>query len=146
MDNKLCNTCHTEKPLADFWKCSANGKQYYLHKCSPCQKSPEFIQKARERSIERTKLLGEVLRAAKNVPCMDCKIKYPQYAMDFDHRPGTEKQFTIGNAKASKKCMWRIHEEITKCDVVCANCHRMRTHERRQAIKERTRGGFQGHQ
>lgn len=49
--------------------------------------------------------------------------------MDFDHREGVVKKFSlykIGGATAKA-----ILEEIAKCDVVYANCHRERTHRRR---------------
>lgn len=45
--------------------------------------------------------------------------------MDFDHRPGEEKCFQIGqqyNVAWDKFCV-----EVLKCDLVCANCHRTRT-------------------
>ncbi len=47
--------------------------------------------------------------------------------MDFDHVHG-KKLFTIGSGivRALKKVM----NEIAKCDLVCANCHRVRTYKR----------------
>lgn len=48
--------------------------------------------------------------------------------MDFDHRPGTEK---VRNVAAMRGCsLKRLLEEIKKCDLVCANCHRLRTFQR----------------
>ena len=61
--------------------------------------------------------------------CMDCKIDYPYWVLQFDHRPGEQK---IGHVAT----MYRTHSldvvktEIEKCDVVCANCHADRTHGR----------------
>lgn len=63
---------------------------------------------------------------AKNVPCTDCGIKYPSYVMDFDHVRG-EKQFNIGSYPLTTI---PLAKEIEKCDVVCSNCHRERTHKR----------------
>jgi hypothetical protein len=48
--------------------------------------------------------------------------------MDFDHRDGATKLFEL-NAVA-RKTVKDILSEIAKCDVVCANCHRKRTHRR----------------
>jgi hypothetical protein len=45
--------------------------------------------------------------------------------MDFDHRDGETKLFNIGNATNFDR--QRILAEIHKCDLVCANCHRIRT-------------------
>jgi hypothetical protein len=61
--------------------------------------------------------------------CMDCKVKtYPYYVLDFDHRDPQEKlrsPSTLANGNSWKNML----EEIAKCDVVCANCHRERTHK-----------------
>lgn len=69
---------------------------------------------------------------AKNRPCMDCGIKYPHYVMDLDHRDDAEKVAVVSDYSKGfgKK---RLLEEIAKCDVVCSNCHRERTHRRRVA-------------
>ena len=62
-------------------------------------------------------------------PCLDCKISYPYYVMDFDHVRG-RKQANVAELinTLSKK---RIDTEIAKCEIVCSNCHRIRTHDRR---------------
>jgi hypothetical protein len=55
--------------------------------------------------------------------------------MDFDHRPGEKKRFNLANTNSQA---WRsfqnIQAEIATCDVVCANCHRERTHQRRKRV------------
>ena len=69
----------------------------------------------------------EKIAAIKAVPCAECGNSYPTEAMDFDHVRG-EKKFNISTAHAKS---WRvIEEEIAKCEVVCANCHRVRTRRR----------------
>ena len=61
-------------------------------------------------------------------PCMDCKIWYPYYVMDFDHVRGRKhKNVAELIDTLSKK---KIDEEIAKCEIVCSNCHRIRTHDR----------------
>lgn len=60
---------------------------------------------------------------------MDCNIKYPYYVMDFDHVRG-KKSFTLGSLNGQG--LQTVIKEIKKCDVVCANCHRIRTHKRKQ--------------
>jgi hypothetical protein len=62
----------------------------------------------------------------KKKPCMDCGKKYPAYVMDFDHRPGEAK---VGNISQ----LINLHPlkalaEVEKCDLICSNCHRERTH------------------
>ncbi|KKK53486.1 hypothetical protein LCGC14_3094290, partial [marine sediment metagenome] len=61
--------------------------------------------------------------------CTDCGTNNP-VVLDFDHLPEYEKSFTIGSNITSKG-MTRLFDEIAKCEVVCANCHRIRTKERR---------------
>lgn len=70
----------------------------------------------------------EYLRQVKSRPCADCGVQYPYYVMDFDHREG-EKEFFEMN-RVSYVSMRAIKQEIEKCDVVCANCHRERTYQR----------------
>lgn len=48
--------------------------------------------------------------------------------MDFDHRPGEEKLFTIASASEQPRAV--LMAEIAKCDIICSNCHRIRTAER----------------
>ena len=71
----------------------------------------------------------------KDRPCLDCSIKYPPYVMQFDHRNPKEKLFPIGSnyAKVSHKS---LIDEIAKCDVVCANCHAIRTYHRRKLCEK----------
>ena len=76
--------------------------------------------------------------------CKDCGKDFPYYVLDFDHVLG-KKVHDI-----SFMCRWytieEINEEVQKCEIVCANCHRKRTYERNQApIVQRPRTPpFQG--
>lgn len=65
--------------------------------------------------------------------CVDCgynNLKYPG-TLEFDHVRG-EKKFSIGEAATLAVPLERIMEEIEKCEVVCAICHRIRTIDRNQ--------------
>lgn len=88
----------------------------------------------RARSVRRRARLRELndllITRAKDVPCADCGQRYDTEAMDFDHVRGV-KSFNIGSARSSV-LPDRIREEIAKCEVVCAACHRRRTMERRR--------------
>jgi len=67
-------------------------------------------------------------------PCVDCKTLYPAYVMDFDHLPGTVKLHHPN--QLVNRLSWRaLRDELDKCELVCANCHRIRTHARRVAAK-----------
>ena|SRR4030066_132055 len=69
------------------------------------------------------------LAVKKAVPCTDCMLKLPAVVMEFDHTRGI-KSFNVASACRMKR--EKVEAELLKCDVVCANCHRIRTHNRRQ--------------
>lgn len=60
-------------------------------------------------------------------PCADCGNKYPYYVMQFDHKG--DKKYTLANRSASFGSKY-FAEEMAKCDLVCANCHAVRTFQR----------------
>lgn len=91
------------------------------------QRNPE---KYRDCMVRATAKIKATVVAAKDVPCADCGVRYPSYVMDFDHVRG-EKKFCIGHS-AFQQGMKAVLAEIEKCEVVCANCHRERTHGRKQ--------------
>lgn len=86
----------------------------------------------RSRDITKNRMLAAsaVIEAAKDAPCADCGVKYPPFVMDFDHVRGT-KGFNI--APNRSRSLELIKAEIAKCEVVCSNCHRARTHARKVA-------------
>ncbi len=67
----------------------------------------------------------------KAAPCTDCGHTYPPECMDFDHIDPTTKRCNV--AALSNNSIDAILAEIQKCELVCANCHRIRTvkHARR---------------
>lgn len=67
----------------------------------------------------------------KSRPCADCGGVFPVCCMDFDHRDGTEKAYNLGSMFAHHYSRELIQTELDKCDLVCANCHRVRTRNRR---------------
>lgn len=69
----------------------------------------------------------------KNVPCKDCGQIFAACCMDFDHRDGTDKKFGVAQGINSRSIQELI-DEINKCDIVCSNCHRVRTIKRARGI------------
>lgn len=64
--------------------------------------------------------------------CADCGYDTDARALSFDHRPGTVK---IRDIKSGMQFGWQaLLDEIAKCDVVCMNCHTIRTSERRKEV------------
>jgi hypothetical protein len=80
----------------------------------------------RHREINFVKMMEYL----KNNHCKDCNIDNP-VVLEFDHLPEFEKSFDIGRAVGSSGRSWEsIYKEILKCDVVCSNCHKIRTSKR----------------
>ena len=81
-------------------------------------------------------------RSLKDVPCSDCGGRFPVVCMDFDHREGEEKhprltykengyrKVPISMTALATQNIEAFKLEVKKCDIVCANCHRIRTSER----------------
>lgn len=68
-----------------------------------------------------------VMNRYKASPCADCGGRFDLVSMDFDHRDPSKKEFCVSHMRKGFISMRRFVEEIEKCDVVCANCHRVRT-------------------
>jgi hypothetical protein len=83
--------------------------------------------------VKRRVSLREFLDDLKNHPCVDCGNTFPPECMDFDHIPERgEKLFNIGETWGGSYSKKRILAEVEKCELVCSNCHRMRTRQRGQ--------------
>lgn len=83
----------------------------------------------RARNKKKAAELGAWLRAYKEAHpvCVDCKLPHPYWRLDFDHL--RDKAFEVG--QGVRWSMRKLLAEIAKCELVCANCHRDRTHQRR---------------
>lgn len=81
-------------------------------------------ERGKLRSIRRRMVID-----AKNRPCADCGIQYHRSVMEFDHLPEFTKNFGLSwwSAHSRKE----IRAELDKCEVVCSNCHRIRTWNRK---------------
>jgi hypothetical protein len=97
------------------------------------ERNKQFYRELRRFRRQRLK---EHVRKFKDKPCADCGESYPYYVMDFDHRPGTDKLFEIADYLATRvvSTYEKLDAEIAKCDVVCSNCHRIRTHGRQSTL------------
>ena len=58
--------------------------------------------------------------------CKDCGGVFPACCYDFDHL--RDKCFEIGHSMLTS--FEKLKAEAEKCDLVCANCHRIRTQKR----------------
>lgn len=73
----------------------------------------------------------EVEQIKATTPCTDCKVVFPPECMDFDHLPGSTKVNNVGTMVVHGWSREKVMLEIAKCELVCANCHRIRTRKRR---------------
>ena len=73
---------------------------------------------------EFKKRLSEIKEAS---GCVDCGINN-HILLDFDHLK--DKKYNISRMIHDGFSWAAIKKEISKCEVVCANCHRIRTHNR----------------
>ena len=77
---------------------------------------------------ERMQFLIEFFRER---PCIDCGESDP-IVLEFDHL--TDKAFDVSAGLRTHK--WEtVLQEIDKCEVVCANCHRRRTARRGSFVR-----------
>lgn len=83
-------------------------------------------------SLFKQKLLKRdwVNALKETTPCTDCGKNWPYYVMDFDHT-SKDKTLNVSAMIAQRYSMESIKAEIVKCELVCSNCHRERSHRRR---------------
>jgi hypothetical protein len=67
--------------------------------------------------------------------------KHPR-ALDFHHRERSEKIFEISTATGTGMSVKTLLSEISKCGVLCANCHRIQTHNERVLIGKSDNGSL----
>lgn len=133
---KVCTTCGEEKGRDEFYRKGGELQS----KCKECQRAyyrlyyernkARFVSKNRRNKNRQRARLRAIMWSVKQRPCQDCGGTFHPWVMEFDHRDGTVKASAVADL-ASKGCPdARLLEEISKCDVVCANCHRLRTYSR----------------
>lgn len=118
--------CQQRKPVGEFYRhpSSADGLKPMCRGC--------YTEYNRARREARYAEFREWLWAKKSEPCADCGGTFHPAAMQFDHLPGKVKLFEVATGVASRSRV-SVLAEIAKCELVCANCHAIRTHERRQS-------------
>lgn len=132
---KTCSRCNLEKPISEMGvdKRSSTGIGVW---CVSCHKSytREYWDKNRSKMIEKSRLHRQIrhawLATLKSKPCVDCGQVFPPEAMDFDHVVGGKVK---GVGRMTTHHPNAILAEMAKCDLVCGNCHRVRTTTRNLA-------------
>ena len=118
LDCKSClNKRVSERSKKRFLEISNYKKKYYL----------ENKQTIREERKDLRKEKVKIIELNKNKECLDCGKKFPSCAMDFDHRNPKDKKVGISKILNTNYSVDVLLEELDKCDLVCACCHRTRT-------------------
>jgi len=103
-----------KKRQSEFRK--ANPK-YYRRKYYKSKKKPDWVKKPiwwRKEFVNRYKEM---------VGCEECGGRYKGYVLDLHHIDPGQKSFTVSACNVNRKHEL-IRQEIKKCEVLCANCHR----------------------
>lgn len=115
MNIKYCPKCDRNKPLSDFYGRPTRPSGVYGY-CKICFN----IENDKRRIALKNKAI--IYKGSK---CIRCNLTFPetpQFIFDFHHRDPSTKNI---NWTGIRKHGWKkIKEEIDKCDLVCANCHR----------------------
>lgn len=130
-----CSWCGQEKEDDEFpWRNRQTGTRH--RNCKICQREKGRAHYRANhdayisRNLARSRDVSKEIRTLKeSKPCVDCGCYFPYYVMDFDHRPGEKKSFMVSRA-VQQRTIATAMREIAKCDLVCSNCHRVRTHKR----------------
>ena len=133
---RRCGRCGGEKPVEEFaWRREAKGQRDNY--CRPCRADykqehyaanrQRYINAAQNRKREViAERVGFLLEYFRDHPCLDCGETDP-VVLEFDHL--RDKEFGISSGLRDRNRQ-SVLDEIAKCDVVCANCHRRRTAKR----------------
>lgn len=78
----------------------------------------------------RRKKLKQLIDEVKTKPCKDCGGKFAPYVMELDHLDGNKKIDSVSKMINNEKSLKLILEEFDKTEVICTNCHRIRTYKR----------------
>lgn len=145
---KECFTCKVVKPITEFGKNSKKEDGLAIH-CLICKREYDkrFYTKTVETRRSRKKVnvavtsnrnKKYVTNYLKEHPCIDCGNKNI-IVLEFDHVTGS-KEYNVSEMISRNYSLEKIIAEIAKCEVRCANCHRIVTYERRIAKKLSEKG------
>ncbi len=133
---RTCYKCQVERPLKMFYvgienrRAEREGRSQWRMHCRSCQQTINTARrKPRQDHADAVKLAAG---------CADCGIKsvHPEI-YDFDHT-GDDKSDSVSQLM-TKGSFEAFVAEIAKCEVVCANCHRIRTRSRQAVTFGRVR-------
>lgn len=104
-----------------------NARQEVKERRATYSAEPAQAEYNRAASAKQRIAFKEWLWVLKSKPCTDCGNFYHPVAMQFDHIPERGKKLFEVNMGASNRGQASILAELAKCELVCANCHAVRT-------------------
>ena len=129
---KRCCKCKILKDTSLF-SFSSKAKGTLVSFCKECKRDynilhykankDEYVDRNKKRRDEKRAYIEEV---KKKSSCVSCGIK-DYRVLDFHHISPTEKKWNV-SAISKIPSMTRLKQEIDKCDILCANCHRIYHH------------------
>lgn len=137
---KICSSCLVSQPLEHYHNSSRSkdGKQSRCKTCNRKQRVAYYRtaegRKSNELSGKRNDIRNQqyVYEYLSKHPCADCN-EADIVVLEFDHL--RDKEFNVCKGIKAGYSLQRIKNEIEKCEVVCANCHKRRTAQRAGWIK-----------
>lgn len=134
-DLKVCRICKDPKPINEFNKnkCKKDGLQSQCIGCGKERSAAYYVANkehhkkvvAKHKKVQVAINQQYVYDYSKEHGCVDCQEKDP-CCLDFDHVSGTKTE--IISVMVNSGCsLPLILEEIAKCEIRCANCHRRKT-------------------
>lgn len=130
---KECKRCNCSKNIEEFGTHPTKGRQSYCKKCNTeyqrewyAKNKRQHIQNLNRRRKEaRFRNREFITEYLKTHPCVDCGTSNI-LVLEFDHVRG-KKIGPISSMITNGESLKKIEREINKCEVRCANCHRIRT-------------------
>jgi hypothetical protein len=130
-----CPRCKTVKPLSEY-NIRNNTTNRPFSYCRECQREYSRAHYGRNKEAHNRRRYANSIRYRKRNKfalaeflskraCVDCGLRDP-VVFEFDHVRGA-KSFTIGSMLHKAVSWKKILDEIEKCDIRCANCHRRKT-------------------
>ena len=133
---KVCTKCKEEKSVEEFsfrWR-AKNKRHPWCRPCTRIHNMDRYYANHSHYAKHHTMLtknkryekMRKVLEYLQTHPCVDCGESDP-IVLEFDHRDNTEKVRAVAQLITENCGLEKIFNEIEKCDVRCANCHRRKT-------------------
>ena len=114
MDTKICTKCKRELPIEDFyWRDKEKGLR--RAECKYCHRT--YVKN------KYTERQNEINKIKSLYCCEKCGDNRP-YVLDFHHKNPEEKEERISSFISHNRKAEDIKNEIRKCVILCANCHR----------------------